>query len=156
MNLQFFGGRGSSSGLGGGRMTIAGFLKNFRSASESDLGKLGLKVDKALFTENGNSIKLQSASVQNGADRVEVSFYSNYNPLQVSNSRSNISSSITIRHYKDGDIQAYKEVINKKTKSVKMQKKIMMRFCKRGRKLQSRNQYHIKRIDKINWWQRQL
>lgn len=81
VNLQFFGGRGGSSGLGGGRMTIAGFLKNFRNASESDLGKLGLKVDKARFTENGNSIKLQSASVQNGADRVEVSFYSNYNPL---------------------------------------------------------------------------
>ena len=58
MNLQFFGGRGSSSGLGGGRMTIAGFLKNFRNASESDLGKLGLKVGKAQFTENGNSINI--------------------------------------------------------------------------------------------------
>lgn len=123
INLQFFGGRGSSSGLGGGRMTIAGFLKKFRNASESDLGKLGLKVDKAQFTENGNSIKLQSASVQNGADRVEVSFYSNYNPLQASNFQSNISSSISVRHYKDGDIQAYKEVVNKKTKSVKNAKK---------------------------------
>ena len=123
VNLQFFGGRGSSSGIGGRGMSLAGFLKNFRNADENSVGKLGLKVGKPQFTENGNSIKLQSATVENGADKVEVSCYSDYNPMQKTNSNSNISTIISVRHYKDGNIQAIKNIVDKKTKSVKNAKK---------------------------------
>ena len=123
MDLQYFGGRGSTSGLGSGRMSIAGFIKNFRNADEKSTGNIGLKVFDTEFIKNGNSVKQQSAQVTDGENKIVATFYSQYNPMQISKSNDNISSRIELRYYKNDNIEGYKVISEKKTKSIKNAKK---------------------------------
>lgn len=121
------GGRGgSSNGIAppnGRRMSLKRFLenlsKNDRQGMINDLSESKLDVGNAIFTENGNAIKMQEAVIESGEDRVSVRFYNSWNPVQVAKPTSPIKQSIEIVHYKNGNATAIRKLDEKSSKSLK-------------------------------------
>ena len=121
------GGRGgSSNGIAppnGRRMSLKRFLenlsKNDRQGMINDLSESKLDIGNAIFTENGNAIKMQEAVIESGEDRVSVRFYNSWNPVQVARPTSSIKQSIEIVHYKNGNATAIRKLDEKSSKSLK-------------------------------------
>lgn len=123
-------GRGTSKvGSGGGGKTTptgANVSKaysdimngNATLESLSDLQQQ-MSIDKATFTTNGNSIKMQNVTIQNGNQTINLTFRSEYEPKQVTNPTKAITTEITARLWENGNIKAIRKIAGTSTKSLK-------------------------------------
>lgn len=161
-NLQYFGGRGASSGAGGSAGTYKGYdidkfgdgytvlyqgdevyadsLKDARDFidgarvheayyaiehSREPLKELAhysdeMKVNKPTLTENGNSIKQQVATLDNGTEKIDLAFSTKYNPMQTTGTPSKpIESKITATLWENGDAKAIVTLSKTSSKSYK-------------------------------------
>lgn len=87
--------------------------------SIDDLSKYPKILDKPQFTANGNSIKLQGADIVVGDDTIALTFYSQYEPTQVTKPTEQIKTYIDARIYNKGNITALRTITSTQTKSLK-------------------------------------
>lgn len=122
-------GRGSSkagAGAGGGG-NVSGMVQNAvndilnGTATLDDLAKLQsqMKIDNATFTTNGNSVKMQNVTIQNGNQTINLTFDSEYEPQQVTKPTKAIETTITARVWENGNIKAIRTITKTSTKSLK-------------------------------------
>lgn len=78
-----------------------------------------MKIDKASFTTNGNSVKMQNVTIQNGNQTINLTFSSDYQPQQVTKPTKAIETEITARLWENGNIKAIRTITGKSTKSLK-------------------------------------
>lgn len=136
------GGRGGSSGLNepqGRRMSMSRFLENLAKNSQQGmldvLSKSELKLSPADFTKNGNAVRLQVGEFEVGNDKVVVSFYNRYDPMQVAKPTQAIKQSIEIRAYKNGNVTAVRTLAEKKSMSLKNAEKNYREMIEQWKKL---------------------
>lgn len=118
-------GRGSSGisggGSGGGNVQKAyNDILNGNATLET-LATLQplMNIDKANFTVNGNSVKMQNVTIQNGNQTINLTFNSQYEPTQVTKPTKNITTKITARVWEDGNIKGIRTIKETSTKSLK-------------------------------------
>lgn len=146
------GGRGGSSGgiapPTGRRMSLKRFLdnlsKNDRQGMLNDLAESKLNVGNAIFTENGNAIKMQEAVIESGEDRVSVRFYNSWNPVQVAKPTSPIKQSIEIVHYKNGNAAAIRKLDEKSSKSLKNAEKNYNEMLKKWKNMTGQKEIYFR------------
>lgn len=78
-----------------------------------------MNIDKANFTVNGNSVKMQNVTVQNGNQTINLTFNSQYEPTQTAKPTKNITTKITARVWEDGNIKGIRTIKETSTKSLK-------------------------------------
>lgn len=117
------GGRGGSSGSGGGGASVSKAYSDImnNSATINSLANLKsqMDIDKAKFSVNGNSVKMQNATIKNGNQTIDITFYSDYEPTQVAKPTKAISTQIQARLWENGNIKALRIIDKTSTKSLK-------------------------------------
>lgn len=78
-----------------------------------------MNIDKATFTTNGNSVKMQNVTIKNGNQTINLTFYSKYEPTQVAKPTKNITTEIEARLWENGNIKAIRIIAGTSTKSLK-------------------------------------
>ena len=78
-----------------------------------------MDIDKANFTTNGNSVKMQNVTIQNGNQTINLTFNSQYEPTQVAKPTKNITTKITARVWENGNIKGIRTIKETSTKSLK-------------------------------------
>lgn len=99
------------------------------------LSKAPLKVEKAIFTQNGNAVKSQEAILEHDSDKISIRFVNGWNPVQVSRPTSKIEQSIQVVHYKDGNATAFRKLDVKSSKSLKNAQKNYDEMLKKWKKM---------------------
>lgn len=125
------GGRGATSSIGKGSKAINSKIEKVYQNFMSGKGTLEelenlqkqMKVGKAEFTQNNNSVKSQNAVIDNGSEKIDIRFYSQYNPLQIQDPKNAIKSEIEVVLYKNGNVQGIRYAEQKKSSSIKNAKK---------------------------------
>lgn len=117
-------GRGSSKvggGSGGGGVAKAYSDIMNGGATLDSLAALQsqMNIDDAVFTVNGNSVKMQNVTIQNGNQTINLTFNSKYEPTQVTKPTKNITTEITARLWENGNIKAIRTISGTSTKSLK-------------------------------------
>lgn len=121
-------GRGSSkigggSGNAGGGASIASAYSDIMNggATIDSLANLQSQMDieKATFTVNGNSVKMQNVTIENGNQKINLTFNSKYEPTQVTKPTKAITTEITVRLWENGNIKAIRTIKGTSTKSLK-------------------------------------
>lgn len=82
-----------------------------------------IKMDKPIFTANGNSVSQYTGKIQQGNTSIEFGFYSDYNPQQTTTPTKQIKSQIIAIVWENGFIKSYNPLVETKTKSLKKSKK---------------------------------
>lgn len=77
------------------------------------------KVEKAQFTANGNSIKSQNATIQNGNQKIDLRFSTGYNPQQTTKPTKTIETKITATLWENGNAKSISTISKVSTKSNK-------------------------------------
>lgn len=119
------GGRGGSSGSkgGGGGASVSKAYSDImnNSATINSLANLKsqMSIDKAKFSVNGNSVKMQNVTIKNGNQTINLTFYSDYEPTQVAKPTKAISTEIQARLWENGNIKALRTIDKTSTKSLK-------------------------------------
>lgn len=122
LDLQYFGGRGASSSGAGGSVFGAYNSILEGNADLQQLEKLAnkMQIGKAVFTANGNSVKQQNATINDGSKKIDVTFYSGYDPNQTTGKLSRaIESKIEVRLWENGDIKGLRTLSKNASKSYK-------------------------------------
>lgn len=91
-------------------------------ADLNDISKLqdGLKVDKAKFTSNGNSVKFQAVEIEKNGKKIDVRFSTQYDPLQINkNPKTKIETKIESVLWENGNAKAIRTIKSVKTTSLK-------------------------------------
>lgn len=112
---------GGASGSGGGIAQLSKMIQNEPQNALSQLGQI-LKsgtISNADFTENGSSVRSQSVVVESGSDKIEVYFYSRYEPKQVTSPSQPIKTGIYANVWRNGQPVAIRTIAESKTKSLK-------------------------------------
>ena len=78
-----------------------------------------MNIDKANFTVNGNSVKMQNVTIQNGNQTINLTFNSQYEPTQTATPTKNITTKITARVWENGNIKGIRTIKETSTKSLK-------------------------------------
>lgn len=92
--------------------------------SKSVLDRLGqysqqMDISDADFTVNGNSVKSQYATIEQGTQKIDFAFRTDYEPTQVTNPSKAIKTQITATVWDKGNVQSYHVLAETKTKSLK-------------------------------------
>lgn len=117
--------KGRSKAGGGGALSKAYSDIMSGNATLDSLNGLQpqMAIDKANFTSNGNSIKLQNVTIKNGNQTINLTFTSEYEPTQVGSPRGSIETKITARVWENGNIKGIRTIDRLSTKSIKNAKK---------------------------------
>lgn len=86
-------------------------MENFKEAE--------LKVEQAKFTENGNAVEIQHATLEAGNRFVHIYFRNTYNPIQVTVPEGKLWQTIEARLFKDGKCIGMPVLMEKKSRSLK-------------------------------------
>lgn len=117
------GGSSNNSGTSIGTSTVSAAVNNIinGTATLDNLSSLVpfMEIENAVFTTNGNSIKRQNAVVESNGQRIDLTFYSDYQPQQVSTPTKNIETKIEARIWENGNIKAIRTITKTQTKSLK-------------------------------------
>jgi hypothetical protein len=76
-------------------------------------------VEKAQFTANGNSIKSQNATIENGNQRIDLRFSTGYNPQQITKPTKNIETKISAILWENGNAKRITTISKTASKSNK-------------------------------------
>lgn len=116
-------GSGSSGlkGRGGGSVATAYSDIMDGKATLDSLSALRPQMDirQATFTTNGNSIKLQVASVESNGQRIDLVFRSDYDPMQTTKPTRAIRNEITATLWNNGNAAAIRTIKGSSTKSLR-------------------------------------
>lgn len=136
-------GRGKSKASGGsasgGANSIRTAYNDIMSgkATLSDLKSVAknAKVRKAQFTANGNSVKSQSATVESGNRKIDLSFSTGYNPQQTTKPTKAIETTITATLWEDGNAKRIATIAKTSSKSNKNAQKQYTEMLEEWKKL---------------------
>lgn len=111
----------SSKGDGGASVSKAYSDIMNNSATINSLANLKsqMDIDKAKFNATGHSVKMQNATIKNGNQTINITFYSDYEPTQVAKPTKAISTKIEARLWENGNIKALRTIDKTSTKSLK-------------------------------------
>lgn len=76
-------------------------------------------VEKAQFTANGNSVKSQNATIENGNQRIDLRFSTGYNPQQTTKPTKAIETKISATLWENGNAKSISTIAKVSTKSNK-------------------------------------
>lgn len=134
-------GRGTSKVGGGnnvGTLTIKAYdnimAGNATLASLYDAAKYA-KVNKARFTANGNSVESQTATIESGNKKIDLSFYTDYNPQQITKPTKAIKTQIEARLWENGDAKRIATIAKTTSKSNKNAQKQYTEMLEEWKKL---------------------
>lgn len=124
-NLQYFGGRGASSSVGGSsgeqvHNAYTAISNNREPLKELERLSGKMKISEPVTTANGNSIKLQVATIDNGTEKIDIAFHSAYNPIQTTGTpKKAIETKITATLWENGNAKAIRTLASASSKSYK-------------------------------------
>lgn len=137
-------GRGSSkiNSRGGGdtvgTLTIKAYDNimsgNATLASLKDAAKYA-KVNKAHFTANGNSVEFQTATIESGNKKIDLRFYTDYNPQQITKPTKAIKTEISATLWENGDAKRLATIAKTTSKSNKNAQKQYTEMLEEWKKL---------------------
>lgn len=101
--------------------TLNDELTNNPKSALNRLGKYAQQMDisDANFTVNGNSVKSQYATIEQGTQKIDFAFHTDYEPTQVTKPSKVIKTQITATVWDKGNVQSYHILSETKTKSLK-------------------------------------
>lgn len=103
---------------------ISGLNDELTNNPKSALNRLGqfanqMDISDANFTVNGNSVKSQYATIEQGNQKIDFAFNTDYEPTQVTKPSKAIKTQITATVWEKGNVQSYHILAKTKTKSLK-------------------------------------